>query len=157
MKLHSAFCTTSNKRVKTDDGWYEPVPPGPGAPVLPPRPSAGSLAADVALGVLDTWYYQESQAWQELAFKRQRDLANSHERCLQLTRQVDTLQRSVTRRNALLNIANEQLGGLRREVDFKTALIAEIFARFPEVGHEYEWAFNDEVLGEHFEDPVAVS
>lgn len=146
----------SNKRVKTEQGWYEPiVQPVPGAPVLPPRPSTGSVAADVALGVLDTWYYQESQAWQELALKRQRDLANSHERCVNLSRQVDTLNRGLTRRNTLLNIANEQIGGLRREVDFKTALIAEIFARFPEVGHEYEWAFNDEVLGEHFEDPDA--
>lgn len=138
----------SNKRVKGDDGWYRPVP---GVPVLPDKPSTGSVARDVALGVLDTWYYQESQAWQDLALKRQRDLANSHERCVQLSRQVDQQQRSIIRRNTMLNIANEQITGLRREVDFKTAMIAEIFARFPEVGHEYEWAYNDEVLGDFFE------
>lgn len=138
----------SNKRVKQPDGWYVPVP---GVPVLPPRPSTGSLAADVAVGVLDTWYYQEAQAWQEVARTRAADLQASHLRCIELSRQVEQQQRVIARRNRFLTIANEQITGLRREVDFKTAMIAEIFARFPEVGHEYEWAYNDEVLGEHFD------
>lgn len=139
----------SKKRVKQTDGWYVPVP---GRVAQPPRPSTGSLASDAVVGVLDTWYYQEAQAAQALAAERANALDACNRHLAILTENNIRLTRSNTRRGTLLNIANERVASLQRETEFKTALIAEIFARFPEVGHEYEWAFNREVLNDFFEE-----
>lgn len=153
---HSSISTMSNKRTKNNEGWYTPLndlfAPEPGVPVLPPRPSTGSIATDVALGVLDTWYYQEAQAWQRVAGERQIQIETLQNHVVTSTQDALRANQSATRRGTLLGIANDQIASLRREVDFKTALIAEIFERFPEVCHEYEWAYSDEVLGQHFQD-----
>lgn len=145
----------SNKRVKNEEGWYTPLTElftvEPGVPVLPPRPSTGSVAADVALGVLDTWYYQEAQAWQRVAGERQTNIETLQNHVATATQDALRANQSATRRGTLLGIANDQIASLRREVDFKTALIAEIFERFPEVTAEYEWAYSDEILGRHFD------
>lgn len=151
----------SNKRVKTTDGWYVirtddgsrvTVRDPPGLPRL--MPAGRSLAAEAVIGIMDTWYFQDANAWMKLCREQAVALASLQQ--LKLSNQVtiDQQRRAITRRNTLLNIANEQIAGLRREVDFKTALIAEIFARFPEVGHEYEWAMSPEILGEHFEEEI---
>lgn len=151
----------SNKRVCNEDGWYVinagngqrvTVRDPPGVPRL--MPARRSLAADAVIGIMDTWYFQDATAWMKLCREQAVALASLQQ--LKLSNQVtiDQQRRAITRRNTLLNIANEQIAGLRREVDFKTALIAEMFARFPEVAHEYEWAYNPEVLGEHFEEEI---
>lgn len=145
----------SNKRVKNEDGWYTPLndlfQPEPGVPVLPPRPSTGSIATDVALGVLDTWYYQEAQAWQRVAGERQARIETLQNHVASATQDALRANHSATRRGTLLGLANDQIASLRREVDFKSALLAEIFERFPEVTAEYEWAYSNEVLGPHFD------
>ena len=130
----------SSKRVKTSSGWYVPTP---GTTAR----ASSSRTIEALVGVMDTWYYQEAQALQELYNKK---LVENQTLQMELVRTMEAnsgFVRRLNRYQTLLGLANAQVANQRRELTFKTGLIAEIFTRFPEVAHEYEWAYNSEVLG----------
>ena len=134
----------SNKRVKQADGWFVPRVPCNRLPV--PRPSTGSLASDAVCGIMEMWFYQEAKTWERVAGERQVRIERLEG---QLTRHIGEAvraERSAARYRAANRVIVESAQAMRNELQFKTAMIEEIFARFPEVRHEYEWFHATEVL-----------
>lgn len=145
-KPHSVINTMSNKRVKNDQGWFVPRTPENRLP--PPRPSTGSVASDAAAGIMEMWYFQEAKAWERVAGERKVEVERLEgELTTNIGRAVHAERRMARYREANRVIIGSAQA-MRDELQFKTNLIEEIFARFPEVLHEYEWLNAAEALDE---------
>lgn len=145
-KPHSVISTMSNKRVKNDHGWFVPRTPENRLP--PPRPSTGSVAGDAAAGIMEMWYYQESKAWERVAGERKVEIERLEAAMTVNIGRAVSAERRMGRYREANRVIIGSAQAMRDELQFKTNLIQEIFARFPEVLHEYEWLNAAEALDE---------
>lgn len=95
--------------------------------------------ADQLCHIMGNWYYQQNEI-----LRSQNEMLQGH--VARLSSENIVANRRYERARRANRIASDTVDTLRAETAFKTALIEEIFARFPEVLHEYQWAQAAEVL-----------
>lgn len=122
----------SNKRVRDEDDWYNPVPSN-----RLPMSTPTNIAADAAASIMDMWFFQENRAYEKKHAEMQAELD-----------ELRPYKRRHRRLSTLYTMSVDRADGLHAENQWLRGMIDDIFTRFPEVGHEYEWLQTREVLDE---------
>lgn len=119
-------------------------------PWIPVRrnPSTRVRASAVLESLVGMFVQEENNALRKLVAELRTDLAATRLELLHASHTIGRSARSLDRLRRANTIANNENATLRDAINWQRRTIDDIFARFPEVGHEYDWLNAQEVFDE---------